>query len=61
LGSSLVGPLFRDQLPMLTKNGVGCDKRSNIDECSSTDGLAANRESATRICQGCRTTVMLEL
>jgi hypothetical protein len=44
-----VGPLLRDKLSVPTKDRVGGDERRNIFECSSANGLAANRESAALI------------
>ena len=48
-GSSLVGPLLSDELPVPTQDGVRRDERRNICESASPDGLAADREPATLI------------
>jgi len=48
-GSPLVGPLPSNELPVPTKDGVGSDKRRNLGESPSPDGLAADREPPTLI------------
>jgi len=44
-----VGPLLSNELPVPTKDGVGSDKRRNLGESPSPDGLAADREPPTLI------------
>jgi hypothetical protein len=42
-----VGPFLSDELPVPTKDGVGSDERSNFGEGPSSNGLAADGESAS--------------
>ena len=44
-----MGPLLSNELPVPTKAGVGSDKRCNLGESPSPDGLAADREPPTLI------------
>jgi hypothetical protein len=49
LASSFVGPLRSDELTVPSKNGVGCDERSDLVKGTPANGLAADRESAALI------------
>ncbi len=44
-----MGPLLGNELPMPTKDGVGSHERSNFDQGTSSNDLAADSEPASLI------------
>jgi len=48
-GSSLVGPLLGNELPVPAEDGVGSDERRNFGKGTSTDGFASHGQSPSLI------------
>jgi len=48
-GAALVGPLLRNQLPVPTKDSVGCDERGDLGKGAPANGLTSHGQSASLI------------